>query len=456
MEPSPRRSALIVLVTLVAALFSPIDFSILEPALPAIQRTFAVNERNISWAYAIFTMALMIGAPLIAKWSDQYGLRRAFGLTTVIFACGTLVCALAPSYLILIAGRAIQGFGAGGYGPLISVVIGDYVPHRHRGAVLSTLGVVVGIGLLAGPVVGSLALQIGWQTLFLGFTPAILALGAFGYALMPPARRPPKPFDFRGLVLLGLTVASFIYTSVQIRPNDFLGSLASVSVLPFGLAPLVFLYLLIRFEGRTANPLIPITMFRKRQIALASSLAIGYGFTRTALAFLPELASAAFREPITDRVALLLPITLAIILASLAGGVLVDRIGTKRVVITGLGVLTLGILLFALFPADRLVFLSAGVLCGVGSAVLIGAPVRYMFLNEFPADERGAGQGLFAVMWALGQQVSGIVIGSLLAARGGGLSGYSTAYLVIAAVLVVLLLAASGLKGRAEEQQKIG
>jgi len=75
-----------------------------------------------------------------------------------------------------------------------------------------------------------------------------------------------------------------------------------------------------------------------------------------------------------------------------------------------------------------------------------------MFLNEFSIQERGAGQGLFAIMWTLGQQVSTLVLGALVAAQGSGLSGYTTAYLVIGVILVILTLAALGLKGREEEQ----
>src|SRR5581483_2804379 len=287
MELSAARRVAIVLIVLLAFFFSPLDYSILEPALPAIQREYAVNEQNISWTYALFTMAMMIGAPLIAKLSDGRGRKIAFGLTMTIFALGTLVCALAPSYLILLVGRTLQGLGAGGIAPVSAAAIGGRVAQKWNGTVLSLMGVVVGIGLLSGPLVGDLALRVGWQTLFLVFAPLIFLLGVLGYLFMLPVRHPPKPFDVRGLVVLTLTVSVFLYASVQIQVNQFFSSLFSLNVFPFFLLALALLYLLIRVEIHARDPLIPVHMFRERQVVLASSLALGYGFTRTALAFLP-------------------------------------------------------------------------------------------------------------------------------------------------------------------------
>lgn len=454
MELAPTRRALIVSIVLLAFFFSPLDYSILEPALPAIQRQYAVNEQNISWTYAIFTMAMMIGAPLIAKLSDGHGRRTAFGLTMTIFAAGTLTCALAPNYVLLLVGRTLQGFGAGGIAPIGAAAIGDRVARQWRGSVLSLMGVVVGIGLLSGPLVGDLARRVGWQTMFLVFALLIFLLGVLGYWFMLPVRQPRKPFDLRGLILLTLTVSVFIYTSLQIQVNHFFASLFSLNVLPLCLLTLALLFLLIWVETRAPDPLIAVHMFRERQVVLASSLALGYGFTRTSLAFLPALAARAFREPLQELVILLLPLALTITLGSLGAGALVDRIGTKIVVLLGLCSLTLGVLLCSFFPSNQSLFLLAESLCGLGSAVLVGAPVRYIFLNEFSIEERGAGQGLFAIMWTLGQQVSTLVLGALVAAQGNGLSGYTTAYLVIGVILVILTLAASGLKGRDQEQAR--
>jgi MFS family permease len=107
--------------------------------------------------------------------------------------------------------------------------------------------------------------------------------------------------------------------------------------------------------------------------------------------------------------------------------------------------------LLSLFTTNLALFIVAGVVIGLGLSALLGAPMRYIVLNEAPAEDRGAAQGVLTVFTGVGQLISGALVGAVAASSGGGARGYSNAYLVVAAVALVLTLLAFGLKGRAAE-----
>ncbi|MGZ7160410.1 MAG: MFS transporter, partial [Methanobacterium sp.] len=118
MKSSERNRILILLFA--GVFMGALDIGIVGPALPAIKSFFGVNERIVSWIFAIYILFFMIGTPLMAKLSDMYGRRPIYILDILLFAVGSLITAFSSSFEILLLGRAIQGFGAGGIFPVAS------------------------------------------------------------------------------------------------------------------------------------------------------------------------------------------------------------------------------------------------------------------------------------------------------------------------------------------------
>ncbi len=128
MEDKKRNQILLVLF--IGVLMGALDIAIVGPALPAIQKTFGVGERTLAWMFSIYVLFNLIGTPLMAKLSDLFGRRMVYVLDVSLFAAGSLLVALSPSFSVVLVGRAIQGFGAGGIFPVASAVIGDTFPAR--------------------------------------------------------------------------------------------------------------------------------------------------------------------------------------------------------------------------------------------------------------------------------------------------------------------------------------
>ena len=186
----------ILAILFAGVLVGALDIAIVGPALPEIQTTFGVGTRALSWVYSSYVLFYVVGAPLLAKLSDRTGRRAVYAQSLALFAAGSLLVAAAPSFEILLLGRAIQAFGAGGIFPVASAVIAETVPAERRGRVLGLIGAVFGVAFLIGPLLGGVLLHWSWRWLFLINVPIGAVLIALGLRFLPSAAAAkPRRFD---------------------------------------------------------------------------------------------------------------------------------------------------------------------------------------------------------------------------------------------------------------------
>jgi MFS family permease len=204
-------------------------------------------------------------------------------------------------------------------------------------------------------------------------------------------------------------------------------------------------------ERRHPDPVLRLSLLSTRQTQLASALSAGAGLGEAGLVFMPSLAVAALGMKSSTASFMLMPVVLALMVGSPTSGRLLDRLGSKLVVMGGTALLAAGMILLALFPGSLVLFIVAGALIGLGLSALLGAPTRYIMLNEAPAADRAAAQGLVTLNGSVGQLISGAMVGAVSASQGGGVAGYSAAFLVIGCVAVVLTVLTVGLKSRTAE-----
>ncbi len=143
---------------------------------------------------------------------------------------------------------------------------------------------------------------------------------------------------------------------------------------------------------------------------------------------------------------MLLPLVATLIIGAPVAGRLVDAVGSKRVIQAGLAFCFSGLSLFGLATLTLASFFVAGALTGLGLAVLLGAPLRYVVLREVSSEQRGAGQGLLTLFLSVGQLTGAALVGGVAASQGTGIGGYQHALLLIAVVMCVVILLSSALK----------
>lgn len=436
-------------VLFVGVLMGALDIAIVGPALPAIQAGLGVSSRAVAWIFNVYVLFNLIGTPLMAKLSDRFGRRSIYLLDVALFGVGSLVVAASPSFTVLLVGRAIQAVGSGGIFPVASAVIGDTFPAERRGRALGLIGAVFGVAFLLGPLLGGVLLQLSWHWLFLINLPVAGWLIVAAARLLP-AKRPERsaPFDWRGTAVLSLLLAALALGVNHIDSARLGASLASPGVLPYLLIAILLVPLFWRIELRAADPLVRPGLLRQRQVALVSSFAFGTGLAETSLVFLPSLAVSALHVHVATASFLLLPVVVLSGVGAPIAGRLLDSVGAKPVIQAGLVLTALGLTLFETTGSSLLLFIAAGALVGLGLSSLLGAPLRYVMLEEAGAGERGAAQGVLKVFSGSGQLLGGALVGAVAASQGGGAAGYRSALLVIGLLTAVLALLSLGMRGR--------
>jgi MFS family permease len=460
MDEKARNRLLSVLF--IGVLMGALDIAIVGPALKIIRDFFHVDDRAAAWIFTIYILFYLVGTPLLAKLSDRFGRRSIYLGDILLFAAGSLVVTLAPTFGVVLAGRAMQGLGAGGIFPVASAVIGDTFPADKRGAALGIIGAVFGIAFVIGPFIGGAVLALlSWRWLFVINLPIAAVVIVLGLGLLPSARQARRlPFDWAGMSVLGLGLAALAFGINQIDVEHFAASLASFEVWPFLMAAAVSIVAFYRIELRAADPVLRPRLLGTRQLRLANALSAGAGLGEAGLVFIPTLAMLTFGlNPFWGSL-MVMPTVLALGGGSPAVGRMLDKYGSRRIVVAGAAFLAVGMGLLSASVAGWMggyvlklaLFIVAGLVIGGGLAALLGTPMRYIMLNEAQPEDRGAAQAMITIFGSIGQLLSAALVGAVAASAGGGVQGYQAAYLAVAVVALVLTVAALGLKSRAAER----
>ena len=420
-----------------------LDIAIVGPALTPIRESFRIGVRNITWVFTIYVLAYLIATPVLAKFSDVSGRKPVYIAAVTLFAVGSAIVALSPNFTVVLIGRAIQGFGAGGIFPVASAVIGDTYPPEKRGSALGLIGAVFGIAFIIGPVMGGLLLLAGWHWIFIVNLPISAVVIVLAARILPKTvRREAGRFDVAGTLLSGAAIGLFVYGINSIDTGNLAGSMKSLW--PFFAGAAVLLTGLVVLEKRLKNPLIPPVLFRKRQLNITHLLAFGAGIFEAVFVFIPGYTIAAYNLSSSASSFMLLPSVAGIMIGSPLLGRTIDKRGVKPVILGGTACLTVGFLLIFFFLESMPVFFLASFLIGLGLSGLLGAPLRYILLNETDEKNRSSAQGLLSIFTSTGQMVGVAIAGAIVASAQAAIAGYGTVFMT-SAVFAILLIAAAAL-----------
>lgn len=430
------------------------DIAMLGPAKPAIQETFLIDERLGSWILNAFVLFNLMGVPVMSKMADIYGRRPVFLSVVLLFAVGGLIVGSSQNYAMLLAGRSIQGLAAAGIFPVAAAVTADTFAPEKRGRALGVLGAVFGLAFLIGPVISGLLLQVGWRWIYYLYAPVALVVSGLGFLMIPPStRRRQHPIDVRGVLLLTGLILSLTYGISQIDPGQIMESLSQPRIYLSLLAFSIFVPSFLIAETNAIDPILRPSLFQNRQILLACFLAIGAGMVEAAFISFPTLASLSMGVSRSAAAYMLIPLAIAIAVGSPLWGQLLDRVGSRVVVIASNVFLVCGLGGIGLWPASLPVFYACTSMIGLGLAGNMGSALNYILMHEARETERTASQGVVTLSISIGQLLGGASVGAIVASLGGVIRGYSIAFLIIALVIAVLTVLSFKLKNRKDEQQ---
>jgi EmrB/QacA subfamily drug resistance transporter len=466
-QPSPskraaagreRRRWIALAVLCLGQLMMVLDATIVNVALPSIQRELHFTQGNLTWVingYLITFGGLLL---LAGRVGDLVGRKKVFLLGLAMFTAASAVCGVAGSQAMLIAARLVQGIGGGVASSVILAIIVIEFPHRVEQAKAMGMYAFVSagggsIGLLAG---GALTQSLSWHWIFFVNVPIGALALALGSALIEENRGIGLAggVDVLGSVLI--TLATMLGAFAIVKSSEY--GLLSVRTLGLGGTSLALLAAFLALEARLANPIMPLRVLRLRML-MGSSLVRGLLITGMFSAF---FLGALYLERVLGYDAIdtglaFMPLTVAIATMSLGVSArLVERFGAVRTLVAGLLAIIAGLLLLAdqgvhasYFPGLFSAFLALGL--GAGASFL---PLLTIGMSDAPERDAGLASGIINVSVQLFGAIGLAALGTIatdhtkaLTASGQPLGsaltgGYHLAYVVAASCVVGGILAA--------------
>jgi EmrB/QacA subfamily drug resistance transporter len=441
---------------LLAMLLASLDQTIVATALPTIVHDLGGIDQ-LSWVVTAYLLAATVSMPLWGRVSDLYGRKRLFQAAIVIFLVGSALSGASQTLGELIGFRALQGLGAGGLMTLAMAIVADIISPRERGRYQGYIQMVFVLASVAGPLLGGLFTdEASWRWVFYVNLPiGAVALAIISTRLHLPVKRERARIDVLGAALLGgALIAILLLTTWGGRQYAW----ASPEIIGLAVAAVVLLLGFVAQERRTAEPILPLRLFREpvfNVVAVVLFLTTCAFFA--AIVFLPLFLQRVTGASAVESGLLLLPMLLAGTTSTAVIGRVVTRTGRyKAFPAIGLGLMSVGLLLlsrldanasYATVAADTVVF---GLGFGMVSQLLVLA-----IQNAVDQRDIGIATASANLFRALGGSVGAAVFGAIFASRvssGAGpaaiADGLDTVFLAAAPVAALGLIAVLFLKER--------
>lgn len=394
-----------------------LDGSIINVSLPTLVRDLDTDFAVVQWVVLAYLLTITSTMAGIGRLADMVGKKTIYMAGFIIFTLGSALCGLSPTVHWLIGFRVLQAVGAAMTMALGAAIVTEAFPPAERGKAMGVIGGVVSLGIVMGPALGGVILGLlSWHWIFFVNLPVGL-IGIFMVKRNIPDFKPAgsSRFDIPGSLALFLSILSLL---LGLTLGQRIGFFQPLTYLLLGLW-LILLVLFIFIEGKTAQPMIDLKLFRNPvfSVNLATGFIsfVGLGGSVILLPFYLENI-LGFPSMQVGLLMGIIPVMLG--LTSPLAGVLSDRAGSRRITMTGLFLLFLGFLAAATLDQETTVWGYALriFLVGAGIGTFI-SPNNSAIMGMAPRHQLGIVSSMMAQSRTLGQTVGVAVIGAVWAGR---------------------------------------
>lgn len=341
-------------VVVLGAIMSILDITVVSVALNTFQEEFDATAAEVAWTMTGYTLALASVIPLTGWAADRFGTKRLYLLAVLLFTLGSVLCAAATSLEMLVLFRVLQGLGGGMLMPLGMTILTRAAGPERVGRVMAVLGIPMLLGPIFGPIIGGALIEsASWHWIFLINLPIGIAAIAYAWVVLPRDHvEPSETFDWLGMVLLSPGLAAFLY-GVSSIPEEGTVMAARVLVpMVIGLA-LIVAFVPWALARRNIHPLVELRLFKNKfmTVAIIAMTLFAIAFFGASLLF-PLYFIQVRGEGTLFTGWLLAPQGVGAMLTMPIAGILADRIGPGKIVLTGITVITVGMAMFTQIGAD--------------------------------------------------------------------------------------------------------
>ncbi|HEV7677986.1 MAG TPA: MFS transporter [Candidatus Dormibacteraeota bacterium] len=398
----PNLAPWVLATAIIASAMAFIDGTVVNVALPAIQRDLGASAADAEWIVEAYTLLLasllLVGGAL----GDRYGRRRVVTAGVVLFAVTSAACGLAPSPGVLIGARALQGAAAALLTPGSLALISAAYPEERRGRAIGTWSGASAITTAIGPVLGGFLVgHFSWRWAFFVNLPLALAVLVLLRTRVPESRDPGAHgrLDWPGAALVSLGLGGVVMSVIRVQAASF-DAVAVLSAVAGAVLLAAFLAWEVRLgrdPAQSRSPMLPLSLFRSRAFSATNVLTLLlYAALGGALFFVPfNLIEVHGYSPAAAG-ASLLPFVIIMALLSRWSGGLVTRFGARLPLTVGPLIAAVGFGLFAVPDTDGsywTTFFPASVVLGLGMAITV-APLTTTVMGSVPTDHAGAASGV--------------------------------------------------------------
>jgi EmrB/QacA subfamily drug resistance transporter len=410
------RRGLVLAICCMSMLIVGLDVTILNVALPSIQRDFGASVSGAQWTIDAYALVIACLLMLSGSTGDRLGRRRTFQVGLATFTLGSGLCSIAPGLGWLIAFRAVQAVGGSMLNPVaMSIVTNVFTEPRERARAIGWWGGVAGVSIASGPLIGGLLVQaIDWRSVFWINIPVGIAAIVLTHRYVPESKAPhPRRLDPVGQVLMILTLGLLVFGIIE-APNHGWGSdliLGCFAGAILGAASLVY------FESRHPEPLIDLRFFRSPPFSGAAVVSICTFLSMGGFLFLNTLYLQDVRNfsALHAGVAILPMAALMMVFSPLSGRVVGHRGPRLSLVLGGTATLLAGLVsaLPSGDPSDLRLFVGYALL-GTGLG-WVNAAITNTAVAGMPREQAGVAAAVASTSRQLGSALGVAIIGSVIA-----------------------------------------